>query len=131
VKGNVDFWDAATGRRVGREIGGQNGAVISVTYSPDGTEVMTTSGDGNFRLIDVATGKLIGEPLPGADVGGWGTFFPNGKEIVATFWSGAGVVWNVDPAAWAEQACRIAHRNLTRAEWNDVLPQGRFDVVCR
>jgi WD40 repeat protein/DNA-binding SARP family transcriptional activator len=131
VKGNVDFWDAATGRRVGREIGGQNGAVFSVTYSPDGTEVMTTSGDGKFRLIDVATGKLVGEPLPGADVPGWGTFFPNGKAIVATFWSGAGVVWNVDPVAWADEACRIAHRNLTRPEWHDSLPQRRFDRVCR
>ena len=53
----------ATGRGVGRELRGQNGAVISVTYTPDGTEVMTTSSDGKFRLIDVATGKLVGAPL--------------------------------------------------------------------
>jgi WD40 repeat protein/DNA-binding SARP family transcriptional activator len=130
-KGNVDFWDPATGRRVGREIGGQNGGVASVTYSPDGREVMTTStGDGKFRLIDITTGKLIGEPLPGADIGGWGTFSPNGKEIIATFWSGLGVAWNVDPAAWQRQACRIANRNLTRAEWRDFLPQRSYRAVC-
>lgn len=129
-KGNVDFWDAATGRRVGRELRGQNGAVISVTYSPDGSEVMTTSSDGKLRLIDVATGKLVGAPLPGADTPGWGTFFPNGKEVVATFWNGRGVVWNVDPAAWAVQACRIAHRNLTPSEWHDFLPQRPYERVC-
>jgi WD40 repeat protein/DNA-binding SARP family transcriptional activator len=130
VKGNVDFWDAATGRQVGRELRDQNGAVISVTYSPDGKEVMTTSTDGKFRLIDPSLGKLLGAPLPGADTGGWGTFFPNGKQIVATFWSGTGVVWNVDPAAWREQACRIANRNLTRAEWRDFLAPRPYEAVC-
>jgi hypothetical protein len=34
--GNVDFWDAATGRQVGRSLGGQNGSVWSVTFSPNG-----------------------------------------------------------------------------------------------
>ena len=127
----MDFWDPATGQRVGREIGGQNGGVASVTYSPDGREVMTMStGDGKFRLIDLATGKLIGEPLPGADSGGWGTYFPNGKQIVATFWDGTGMVWNVDPAAWRRQACRIANRNLTRAEWSDFLSPRSFRTVC-
>jgi WD40 repeat protein/DNA-binding SARP family transcriptional activator len=130
VKGNVDFWDPATGTRVGRELRGQNGAVISVTYSPDGSEVMTTSSDGKFRLLDLATGKLVGAPLPGAAAPGWGTFFPNGKQVVATFWDGAGVVWNVDPAAWREQACRIANRNLTPAEWRDFLAPRPYRAVC-
>jgi WD40 repeat protein/DNA-binding SARP family transcriptional activator len=130
VKGNVDFWDVATGRRVGREIGGQNGAVISVSYSPDGKEVMTTSSDGKFRLIDIATGKLVGAPLPGDGAAGWGTFFPNGKQIVVALWSGDGVVWNVDPSAWAAQACRVAHRNLTPAEWHDFLPSRPYRRIC-
>jgi WD40 repeat protein len=129
-KGNVDFWDPATGRRVGRELRGQNGGVSSVSYSPDGTQVMTTSGDGKFRLMDVATGKLVGAPLPGADVSGWGTFFPNGKQIVATFSNGTGMVWNIDPQAWAVHACRIAHRNLTRSEWRDFLPRRTYRRVC-
>jgi WD40 repeat protein/DNA-binding SARP family transcriptional activator len=128
VKGNVDFWDPATGTQVGRELRGQNGSVISVTYSPDGSEVMTTSSDGKFRLIDLATGKLVGAPLPGAP--GWGTYFPNGKQIVATFWDGTGMVWNVDPAAWRKQACRIANRNLTRAEWRDFLAPRSYRAVC-
>ena len=74
----------------------------------------TTSTDGKFRLWDVASGKLIGSPLPGSDTGGWGTFFPDGRYVAATFWSGVGVVWNVDPAAWSRRACQVAHRNLTR-----------------
>jgi len=65
-----------------------------------------------------------------SDIGGWGTYFPNGKQIVATFWDGTGMVWNVDPAAWRRQACRIANRNLTRAEWGDFLSPRSFRTVC-
>lgn len=129
-RGNVDFGNAATGRKAGRTLGGQNGDVLSVTYSPNGEQVMTTSTDGQFRLWDLASGKLVGSPLPGADVGGWGTFFPDGKRVIATFLSGIGMVWNVDPAAWGRQACRIAHRTLTRAEWRDFVPERPFGPVC-
>jgi WD40 repeat protein len=130
LAGNVDFWDAATGHRVGRALGGQNGFVLSVTYSPDGNDVVTTSSDGKFRLLDIASGKLVGAPLPGAETGGWGTFFPDGKHVIAVFDSGTGVVWNVDPAAWGAHACRVANRELTHAEWKDVVPERSYRRIC-
>lgn len=130
LPGNVDFWDATTGRQVGRTLGGQNGYVASVTFNPTGTEVMTTSTDGKLRLWDLASGKLVGAPLPGADTGGWGTFFPDGTRVIAVFGDGTGVVWNVDPAAWEAHACRVAHRNLTHAEWHAFLPQRGYRVAC-
>ena len=92
---------------------------------------MTTSSDGKFRLWDLKSGKLIGPPLPGADTDGWGTFSPNGKYVIATFVSGIGVIWSVDPATWQAQACRIANRNLTPAEWHNFLPDRGFRSVCR
>jgi WD40 repeat protein len=128
--GNVEFWDAATGRRVGPTLGGQNGWVLSVTYDPTGSRVITTSDDGKLRLWDVASGKLIGAPLPGAETGGWGTFFPNGKRVIAVFGSGTGVIWNVDPATWKTMACRVAGRELTRAEWKNFLPERGHRSVC-
>ena len=130
LAGNVDFWDAATGRQVGRTLGGQNGSVWSVTYSPNGDEVMTTSDDRKVRLWDLATGELVGAPLPGADTGGWGTFFPDGKQVIATFWSRTGVIWNVDPTVWRAHACRVANRKLTHAEWKDVAPERSYRRSC-
>jgi hypothetical protein len=73
---------------------------------------------------------LVGAPLPGAETGGWGTFFPDGKQVIAVFDSGTGVVWNVDPATWARPACRIAHRNLTKDEWRAFLPERHYRRVC-
>jgi WD40 repeat protein/DNA-binding SARP family transcriptional activator len=130
LPGNVDFWDPVTGRQVGRTLGGQNGDVLSVAFNPSGTEVITTSKDGKLRLWDLASGKLVGEPLPGADTRGAGTFLPNGEQVIAVFASGTGVVWNVDPAAWKAQACHVAHRNLTPAEWRDFLPERSYRHVC-
>lgn len=130
LTGKVRFWNPATGREAGRALGGQNGPVFSVTYDPSGTQVMTTSGDGNLRLWDVAGGKVIGAPLPAADTGGWGTFFPDGRRVIAVSLSGIGIVWNVDPEVWKAQACRIADRDLTRAEWRDFLPRRDYSRVC-
>jgi WD40 repeat protein len=130
LSGNVNFWDAATGRPVGHTLAGQNGIVSSVAYLAGGTELVTTSGDGKLRLWDVASGRLLGSPLPGADTGGWGDSFPDGKHAISVFYDGTGVIWNVDPAAWKDNACRIAHRNLTRAEWHDLLPQRAYRAVC-
>ena len=36
-----------------------------------GRELVTTSGDGKLRLWDLATGRLVGSPLPGSTTGGW------------------------------------------------------------
>ena len=91
---------------------------------------MTTSGDGSLRLWDLASGKLVGAPFHAADAWGWGTSFPDGTRAIAAYASGVGVVLNVDPAAWKRQACRIAHRDLTRAEWRDFLPQRPYRRVC-
>jgi WD40 repeat protein len=130
LSGTVNFWDAATGRPVGHTLAGQNGIVASVAYLARGTELVTTSGDGNLRLWDIASGRLLGSPLPGAETGGWGDAFPDGKHAISVFYDGTGVIWNLDPVAWKDKACRIAHRNLTRAEWHDLLPQRAYRPVC-
>jgi hypothetical protein len=83
-----------------------------------------------LRLWDIASGKLLGAPLPGAHAGGWGTFFRDGTHVIAVFPSGDGIVWTVDPDAWEVQACRIAHRNLTPTEWRTFLPQRNYQPVC-
>ena len=59
-----------------------------MSFNPSGTQVMTTSGDGKLRLWDLAWEKLIGAPLPCADTGGWGVFFPDGRQVMA----GTGVI---------------------------------------
>jgi len=83
-----------------------------------------------LRLWDLASRKLVGAPLPGSTTGGWGTYFPDGRHIVAVFGSGVGVVWDVDPADWERAACAIANRQLTHQEWHDFLAERHYRSVC-
>jgi hypothetical protein len=53
-----------------------------------------------------------------------------GTRAIAAFASGTGVVWNIDPSAWAAQACEVAPDNLTRREWRDLIPERGFRRVC-
>ena len=101
-----------------------------MSFDEAGDQLGTVAVDGNLRLWDVASGKLVGRPLRGADTSGWGVFFPDGKRFIATFGDGTGVVWNLDPAAWKRQACQTAHRSLTRSERRDLLPGRSYQNVC-
>src|SRR5262249_61086462 len=106
------------------------GSINSLSFDPSGRRLTTTDGDGSIRLWDIPSGDPIGAPLPGSSTEGWGTFFPNGKQLVAVFGSGTGVVWNVDPRRWSAQACQIANRNLTRADWRAYLPNPPYSKAC-
>ena len=82
-------------------------------------------------ILGVRAAGLAAGPMTGFDADAvTREFFPDGKHVISTFADGTGVIWNVDPAAWAAQACTVAHRNLTRAEWRDFLPQRSFRAVC-
>jgi WD40 repeat protein/DNA-binding SARP family transcriptional activator len=128
--GDVDFWNADTGQQLPQQIADPGGGVTSLSYDPSGNRLLTIGADGSIRLWALPTDEPIGTPLSGATTSGSGTFFPNGKEIVAVFGSGTGVLWNVDPTRWGTQACRIAGHNLTRAEWRNALPNRAYNKVC-
>jgi WD40 repeat protein/DNA-binding SARP family transcriptional activator len=128
--GNVVIWDVARHRPIGTALAGQNVSVDSVDFDPSGRMLVTMSSDGNLRLWDVTTQKLIGAPIPVSTGDGTAEFFPDGRQVLGDF-GRTGVVWNVDPVAWEAQACRVAHRELTREEWNDFLGQRTYRPVCR
>jgi WD40 repeat protein len=62
---------------------GHTSAVLSVSFSPDGTRIITGSYDGTLRLWDAGTGEPIGEPLRGHTGSVWSvSFSPDGTHIV-------------------------------------------------
>jgi WD40 repeat protein len=128
--GNVVIWDVTKHRPVGSPLAGQIVPVNSVDFDRSGQTLVTMSSDGNLRLWDVATRKLIGAPIPAWDDGGGSAeFFPDGTHVLAV--SGpSGVIWNVNPTAWEAQACRTAHRELTREEWRAFLGQRAYRPAC-
>ncbi|UCC99767.1 MAG: serine/threonine protein kinase, partial [Phycisphaerales bacterium] len=68
--------------------------INAVTFSPDGSRILTACQDGNTWLFDSATGQQIGRPLPhGSRVRGV-TISPNGTWIATWGTKGSVRLWD-------------------------------------
>jgi DNA-binding SARP family transcriptional activator/WD40 repeat protein len=134
MEGRLLLLDAATGRtRARRDVadnpggwgfvhGGRHIAVLS--------EASSESGPSVLELWDANTLETIGTPMTIARSGVWlSGANPEGTKLVIKTSEGA-VVLDLDPDHWEELACRIAGRNLTRAEWNQFLPGRDYHRTC-
>jgi WD40 repeat protein len=105
-------------------------ANIGIPPGTDTTGINTTS----VVLYDTTTGQQIGEPinLAGSLPFAWAINHDGTRLATGTFNSpvGAAAIWDLDPDRWETTACRIARRNLTRAEWNQYLPGRSYARTC-
>jgi hypothetical protein len=78
-----------------------------------------------------ATAKQIGANLPNADNEWTPAHVVTGDLVYSV--SGVGKLWqwDLDATRWAEQACLVANRSLTQAEWELFLPDLEYDPACR
>jgi RNA polymerase sigma factor (sigma-70 family) len=87
----VHFWDVGSGQEVGRTDDGPAGAVCSVTFTPDGQDIVSSSWDGSLRVWDAATGAIRRQVLLAGDehfARNWigsiaSAVSPDGKTLVA------------------------------------------------
>ena len=129
--GRVRVYTVRNPRPLGPAFATVAGTVSSVDASPDDQTLVTAGIDGRIRLWDVASRQPIGTPLPGAaNVNAVAAFTPDGDHVVAVFATGRGYRWDVRPSAWERQACAIAGRRLTRAEWHAALPGRDYAPAC-
>jgi WD40 repeat protein/class 3 adenylate cyclase/energy-coupling factor transporter ATP-binding protein EcfA2 len=128
--GKVVLWDADKGSRVGAPIEVATGAVDPISFSPDGRLFAVSSNDLTATLWDLRARKRLAEAFP----------VEQGSIPVARFAPGGDLVidnltdttrWPTDVRAWVRFACRVAGRELTHDEWNDLLPGRPYRHVCR
>jgi hypothetical protein len=97
-------------------------------YSPDGRLLVANDANATMHLIDGPTHEPIGPALP--STASASSFGGDDTEVGGSYADG-GIVWDVDPAEWRRQACNLAGRNLTQAEWDRFLPgQGPRQATC-
>jgi WD40 repeat protein len=127
----IRLWDPVTGQQVGETLRHDNSA-YQLAFSPDGQTLASTSFDQTVRLWDVTTQKQIGAPLFGHDSVVEGlAFSPDGQSIASGGRNGTIFIWDITMESWRAAACHRANRNLTSAEWEQLIgPDIPYQPVC-
>ena len=92
--GEARLWDVATGRPIGGPMSHID-RITALSFSPDGTVVLTASLDGSARLWDATDGKPLGDPLEHPLAVTSATFSPDGMLVASGCRDGAVRLWDV------------------------------------
>jgi WD40 repeat protein len=93
VAGTARLWDAGSGQML-REYHGHSEQVLSATFSPDGTQIVTASADRTAQVWDATTGQPL-HSIRGH--GGWvstAQFSPDCCQIVTASDDGTSRLWD-------------------------------------
>jgi WD40 repeat protein len=113
--------DTSSFEEIGDPLIGHQSGISWVNVHPDRPWLATTGRDRTVRVWNLDTSSQIGRELPN-DQSGVGIWSPDGKLLAVPSPDGF-VVWNYDTDTWADIACEVAGRNLTRAEWDEFGPR--------
>jgi WD40 repeat protein len=127
--GDVVVVDPQTGS-VSPLLHAHDGRVESVTFAPDKASFVTTGQDGAVKLWDAATQHLLASFLPfGANHRVRASFVAADRVVIVDD-TGEIREWDPRPDSWEAYACKVAGRNLTKAEWVELFPGQAYRVTC-
>jgi hypothetical protein len=87
------------------------------------------SSDQTTTLLDLRSRKPLGNAFPNEQSAiTVPTFEPNGDLFINYLSNGE--EWPMDLRKWERSACQVAGRDLTRAEWSDLLPNRPYRHIC-
>jgi WD40 repeat protein len=131
LEGWLRVLDAKSGKLVLPPIRASATYVDSAAWNRDGSRLVTAGYDGTVRLYDARTGQQIGTslPVPGANVP-YAAFSRDGRTILVTDATGRVWLYPATTAGWITYACRLANRELTRAEWSTFMPGHPSQQIC-
>ena len=116
--GNIIIIDPATSKKLA-QIKGHTARIQDIAYSPDNTQLATSSYDGTIRIWNAS--KLSETPVVITEHESWAlaiAFSPDGKWLVSSSDTGDIFYWSTLSRYYAEQICGYVSRNFTDQEWD-------------
>lgn len=129
--GDLTLWDAQTyqTKAVLTFAPPALSAFEGVTFNPAGTLLAVYEGQ-TLTLWDARTLALSVRPLLEPAMIRNVAFSPDGQYLAVAEYLGPVDVRYATMNQWEAAACRIAHRNLTSAEWRQFLPGTSYQQTC-
>ena len=122
--------DLATGRPVQPSVVVHDGTVLSVAFAPDGRRILTSGSDASAALWRAETSRLIARVVTPA-LPAVSQFHSDGRSVmVADEYEGAVYRWDTRQEYATEFACRLAGRDITKAEWAEQFGDCAFQETC-
>ena len=129
--GRSQVWSTETWKPVTRFLAGDGGGLLSAAISRNGRTLVTAGDTGTVRMWDIETEQAIGSPLPGVPSEPSAALFTaDGERLITAYADGRGFLWDLRPERLLRQACDLAGRQLTPAEWAEFLPGRDYNPAC-
>ena len=128
--GEVVIIDLASGEPLRPPVVGHQGPGWSVSYSPDGSRVLTAAYDGSVSLWDATTGELLGTVVMPVRVRATADFAADGHSAVIVSDVAGVYLWDTSIDHALEFACRLAGRDLTQVEWRESFGDRPYEETC-
>jgi WD40 repeat protein/class 3 adenylate cyclase len=127
--GKVYLWDAARREQLGAPVTLAASNVLGISFSADGTLLVGSTSDGSTILVDLESRQRLGNSF--AIEGGAITapLFTSRGDLLINY-VGTATDWPVNLGVWESYACQVAGRDITPAEWANVLPHRPYEHVC-
>lgn len=133
AEGDVSVIDVAAGELVHEPAKVFGAPIVDVEWLPGSTAVAASGFEGTAAIYDVERDSVRAGVMPAADTAG-GTFafmLPDPTdELVVLDGQRPGHRYPLDPDVWLAEACRIAGRDLTAAEWARYVPTEPYRPTC-
>ncbi|MEP6983960.1 MAG: protein kinase [Chloroflexota bacterium] len=127
----VRLWDSSTHLQIGQPLIGHNNLVISLDFIPDGSILISGSQDNKVILWDMAQKLPLGKPLVGhSNLINSVSVSPDGLSFISGGSDSQLIRWDIKLDDWRKNACSIANRNLTSAEWERYFGGVPFHATC-
>jgi WD40 repeat protein len=106
--------------------------IRSVDFSPDGNWLATGGDEGTIFLWDMTSDNPAGNPrrLPGRNQILEVTFSPDSINVATANQDGVVRLWLPATQDLIDLACQTSGRNMTLAEWQQVLPDQPYHQTC-